>query len=624
MSKLLNSLILILCVLNLSTVYASDIPKLKFSENSDGKFIYCNNPESISRDNLSNSPNSSYIMNNIDMNADKYVIYVSHINRTAILDKNKNIIESGFDIELDVQLKAKDNTKLRINSIGFEVPKQNLQYKDNKLFQYENNWSCLNAVAGYMQRPIYELGTDKKYIPSKFNLVELDIKKGEEIWLSEYIDNYQTVAWLKPVHMIADIEILEGCMDINIAALKSNGILGDRTEHNNNAAKGIYYRDKQYKGIADTLPKVISDELNYTIDDNTEDGTLFPVKVSNQYTKDNPVTTWVTNINPQADIYSKNSSVESDIIHMYFKDESKLKYYGSNVKDKDDIWRFDVFHSDTKGYDGAETGYSSENYIPNYILDVSKDNTKFSCNLGNYGITNVYKININNKSSSTKYFNYNLTTTSSNIVNVKNKDENYIDSYSVSKSSGYEKKMDTMACVELPSNEVTNFYLEVTLPVNFPGGMENQFKITDTATEINFLENTYNNIPIVRNFTGKEFFKWYNRQFFISYDNKNWTKVKVSDEFKNIFEGSWDNYEIKCAGNKYTLRFCAYDSAPNLYYETINYYNKIYILDKNFNIISIHAFDKYPTQIDFKDGMFFVKADKEYYSADGLNWYEKN
>lgn len=625
MKKILILLVWILSIINIKPVFSNEIeaPDLKFSEMGGGKFIYCNNPEPIGRANLSDNsnPNSSYIMNNYNIEPDKYILYICHANRTEIKNVNGKIIESGFDIELDVQFKANKDTKILLNSIGFEVPKENLYYENGELIQYEDNWACLNAVANYMQRPIYRLNSNKKYIPQKFEPVEIDIKTGEELWLSDYIYNYQSVGWLKPVHIIADIQIIEGNVDINVAALKSNSVLKDRTNHNNNAKFGIYYRDRQYKGIANTLPQMISTKLNYTIDDNTKHGTALPVKVYNQYNKEgNKVDAWITNINPQADIYARNFAAETDMIKMSYYDESKLNYYGKDVGQKNSVWNFDVFHSDTKNYTGLETGYTQENYIPNYELGIDKDNIKFSCNLGNYGVTNVYNLSIKNDGTQTKYFNYKLTTISNNIVNVKNENGEYINSYSVCKSSSNERKTDIMACVELPPNQTTNFSLEVTLTINYPGGMENKFEITDTKPELVFLNNNYKKSLITRGFTGKEFFKWYDKRFYISYNNRDWFEKEVSDEFKQICDGNWNNYELKCAGDNYTLRWCAYDSAPNYYKEGLDYYKSIYILDKDFKITNKYDFDKYPSEISFSDGIFFVKAGSSYYSQDGINW----
>ena len=93
--------------------------------------------------------------------------------------------------------------------------------------------------------------------------------------------------------------------------------------------------DLTEKGIADSLPKVNVD-LEYTIDNTYKDGEYIKNKVFNQYQPDGYVTdAWCTNLNPQDDIWSKDISVQSDLLTLTYKDDSKLDYYGSNVKEKE-------------------------------------------------------------------------------------------------------------------------------------------------------------------------------------------------------------------------------------------------------------------------------------------------
>ena len=63
-----------------------------------------------------------------------------------------------------------------------------------------------------------------------------------------------------------------------------------------------------------------------------KDGEYIKNKVFNQYQPDGYVTdAWCTNLNPQDDIWSKDISVQSDLLTLTYKDDSKLDYYGSNA-----------------------------------------------------------------------------------------------------------------------------------------------------------------------------------------------------------------------------------------------------------------------------------------------------
>ena len=89
-----------------------------------GKYIYCNNEEGIFLSTLADSTTDepSYIMNNYDLTPDKYIIYLSHFNYTHTSDNSYNALERGFDVELDVEIYATEDTEIVINRTAFEFP----------------------------------------------------------------------------------------------------------------------------------------------------------------------------------------------------------------------------------------------------------------------------------------------------------------------------------------------------------------------------------------------------------------------------------------------------------------------------------------------------------------------
>ena len=102
------------------------------------------------------------------------------------------------------------------------------------------------------------------------------------MWLSEYIENYAAVPYLKPVNILVDFEVIDGVADFNICALKSTGVLRDRSNHDYSAPEAPFTRDRQYKGVADTLPKV-NTSLDFVVDYSMKTGDYFPVMIYNQY-----------------------------------------------------------------------------------------------------------------------------------------------------------------------------------------------------------------------------------------------------------------------------------------------------------------------------------------------------
>lgn len=622
--SLLIILITALCI----TASASEVrpADIRFTPDGGGKFIYCNNHEKIGREHLADrdNPNPEYLMNNDHLTADKYAMYVSHLNQTELKDENGNIIETGFDIEVDVQFKAHQDTTVSLTAIGFEIPKIDAYYENGNIVKTEYSWGCMNAIADYTQRPIYELHSGERYMPRDFTPVSFTVKAGESVWLSEFIENYAGVPWLKPVLIVADFEILEGDVDINVAALKSNGNLRDRSTLSTNAARGRYYRDRQYKGIADTLPSVTTKEMQYTIDDLFVSGTKLPVTVYNQFRPEgNTLTTWFTNLNPQTDIWARYDCAESDMLQFKYEDETKLDYYGPGVSalSRDTTWVVDVFHSDTADYPGADSGYNSFNYVPNYPLTTTLENNQLGCNLGNYGVNTNYKIKIQNLSNKTWYFNYRLKTTSNNVVNIKDENGEYMTPYSVCKGPAMEQLQDTLAVVELKPHKTTTFYLEVMLPMNYPGGMNNTFVVTDAPMEIPLDNPEREKVKSSENYTGKEYYKWENRNLYTSVDLENWQVHYLTTQTKDIFDQNWGSYEIKSAGNKYFVKCSMYSSGPSYYQGVLNYFNTVYFLDKDFNLTGKYTFDSFPTDITYAKGKYFVKTEYgSFYSSDETNW----
>lgn len=621
-------------------------PKLEFEEAGGGRFIYCNNSETIRRWHLADNsnPNPTYIMTNKGMTKDKYTLYFSHLNRTekretetedletnqskVIADSENPVLETGFDIEVDVQFTANEDTSIKFTALGFEAQQPKNYYYMSRLINYEDSWGCMTALSSYFNMPIYEQGDVLKYNPVRFQPITAVLKKGETLWLSKYISNYSAVSWMKPVHLLCDFEILNGNCDINIAALKSSGTLKDRSQLAENPADGRYYYDRQYKGIADTLP-IVNADLSYTIDDSIENGTYLPVTIENQYTDgENQVNTWVTHLNPyDAAKYIKKSCVSSDLIEFTYKDDSKSDGYGSGImKNKNDnIWYFDTLHSDLKSYSPKQSMYSPSNFIPNYELDPTKYSTDVSCNLANYCVKEHYNLTVENMGSKTRYFKYNLATTANALVNILDENGKYINPYLIAKGYDESRPNEAMATVELPPNKVTEFTIEVFLPINYPGGFENQFQIVESGIKFDFPQDMKQGNVKDMNFTGKEYFKFENGELYTSTDSyKNeWTHRELNAYTRSVFEGNWNNFEILNTELGNVMRYKDFVETPSYYSGEIKYRNKIYFLDDSYNIVKTAEFNEFPSAISYAGGEVYVKAGAVYSTADGENFRER-
>ena len=443
---------------------------LVFEEQGGGTFIYCNNHEGIRQQDLSTRAeyNDGYtptlIMNNPNLGVGNYTMFIYHSNHT------------GFNIELDAQFFS-NNAEVTIKSIGFETPNAG------------ESWACLQSWADYKNMEIRPLLGGASYEPTSFTERDMVLNTNQSVdWLSNYISDYSAIADGNVVNIVVDFEVTSGSVDVNIAALKSTGILRDRSQHDSNALPGEYFRDYQYKGIADTLP-IKNARLYFSFDGDNVNEDL-PVTVFNQYHKGgSTVTKWITNLNPH-DTSSTNMVAESDMLSFDYYDGKKLQYYGENVPDaqKDPVWHFDVSHSDTKAYvDGVP--YTPGDYIPNYPLSVNIDNSQTKCNLGNWAVSEQYVLSVRNFDSAPRTFTYKLSSSGNNIVAIRNHAGMLLNPvnlmgvlngesnvYAVSKGEQSSFVEDDLFTTTIPSMTEVNIIIEQLLP-GASAGMQNRFHV---------------------------------------------------------------------------------------------------------------------------------------------------
>ncbi len=580
---------------------------LNFTPEGGGKWIFCNNPEALKNRDLMNSGDNppSYIMNNENLEPDLYDFILCHINHTSTRDD----YGAGYNIELDIELTAVEDSEITINRVSFETPEDEAFIYSNGTWAKEmNKVGCIHGLASFLGVNLAELNGAWLYEAEEYEPVTVGIKKGETIWLSEFIDNYSTVAYGKPVQIMGEIALNSGKMNMNVAAFKASEELRDRSGFEPNAKFGEYTYTRTQKGIADSLPKV-SVSAEYTIGKMTKNGERMPNKVFNQYEPEGYVTeTWCTHLSPQDDIWSKTISVQSDLLSMTYPDESKKTYYGSKVseKDKDGVWIWDPYHSDTAKYPGTSTWYKADRYEPNYHLSVKRGNEGYACSLGNYAVTETYNLKVKNTSDTDRYFEYVVETAANVAVFVEDAD---------GKHSGYVKgehdtaTSDVMASVKIPANSEKEFSFNLVLPINYVGGIRNSFVVSDTKSTGKTYEDYLKEPraakgPLIAGVPVSD------------------VKDKIPDEVKEITDGNYDRYELIKSYNGYMLRWTAWDSCP--YYYTANWdkVKTIYYLDENYNLVDKYKFDSLICFALFRDGQYYVQdaGGNRFKSYDGQNW----
>lgn len=593
---------------------------IEFKKAGGGQYIYCNNPENITEQDLSTdeNPNSTYMMKNEGLKPDRYSVFFGFYNYT------------DFDVEADIEFAAKDDAVITIHSIGFYIP------------YGEEYWNCLGAWSDFMGINIRTMNEYRQFVPyqpardqfpKKLKLSECND------WISNYIYNYDVIKPRTTFNMLVDFTIDEGEADVNFAALKHYGETGDRSHHNPNAARGAYRRDTSIKGIdSETLPMVQAD-LNIVIDEEDKDGENIMVGIKNQFHPEgNTAPHWMTNINPARDayIFSKNVAVGSDMLSFQYTDDSKLQYYGRKVpaSKRDNVWNFDIYHYDTTGY---ITGmrWKAENHIPNdYTAETmnleSIPNTDWQINLGNFGVTNRYKLTVTNNDSKERVLNYMLDTTfASNIIIIRDEDETMLNPYTLEKKNGYAlakgmihaKVEDCILSIPVRPGETKTYLLDMILPTNCYGGMLNALKVDSypylkEEPVAEFPQYLYQKSFDRIFFNGENYMKWEDDTLYEYGKNKKWSKLELPDSAKEIFQHNSNNFRVVKTNSGYAARFSAWDTYKD--YITIGENkNKVYFFDDSFNYLYSHTFAGYIYDMIFTDDTLFVRADRNYRSKDG-------
>ena len=607
-------------VLNMAAVRAIEPAELVFEQKQGGKYIYCNNHELIRSSDLADISveNAKFLMTNENLQPDRYAFFASFLNRTDIDKNDKSSGGRGFDIELDVMFRAKEDTKITIDRLGFEVPEHRNVFLGGDLYSTEDEWGCFDCWASYLQMPIKQINSGNVYEGTVFSDVTFTIEAGETVWLSEFIDNYREIPFCRSVNIMTDFVIESGKCDVNVAALRSDGTLKDRTKLSPNAAFGSYYRDRQYKGISNGLNEVTTKAV-YTVGDSDPVGKL-PVKVYNQYKPEgNVISDWYTHLNPRADQWSYALCTESDMLAFEYYDPNKSALYGKGVpeSERDNIYRFDTKHTDITVYNKA---YGSQyKYVPNRQLK-DGEGTEYACNLGNYGVIYNYDMEITNTGNKRRYLIYKLATSSNNLVYVKDENGNVIDNTVLSKGRKTTRISDDMASVALPAQQTTKFTVCVILTPNYAGGMQNSFYLSDTPALIETYETKRNGIEKDKYFTGKEYYNWNGGKLNFSADKENWYEVSLPSKVMDGIKGNLNQFLVIYTGDGYMIRPSLYDAGS--YSHADHLYRDVYLLDSNFNLKAQQKFGAYPQAAVCANGVYYVQLSGSVFRSDGFKWWD--
>ena len=355
-------------------------------------------------------------------------------------------------------------------------------------------WADFSGEDVYAEK-FYELGrpTEEQLYLSEFeNYISLpqDFAIGEnsKTWFSQFLSSGQIAEMPGACWIIMEFEVTSGTVNFDTLAYQ------DPSSKNNInlpvIAKGNYFNDinnSTIKGKSDCAP-VVSTELSYVIDSTVPDETVLPVKVVNQFHPEghqnifNIFTTRTNSYGAEGKSNTQGNWETAD-------DSNMLSFFYTDDGGSGKTWIFDPTHDFVTGevLPTPETGP---------VEDVNR------AHLGNFGVTEKYKINLYNTGEADRLFSYRIEAGGSYIYKVNVKYDGveqtgekynrqlfrytYLDNYNKDGIQEEDKSFVTYEYIDipLPAGKTTEINLEVTLTTGCNMTAHNSLVIDrDTSVE---------------------------------------------------------------------------------------------------------------------------------------------
>lgn len=400
-------------------------------------YLFDDNPEHLNSRFLADGDEPSSIAHFSDLTEGIYTVFSYHHRGYSV----------GFDEDLyyDTVFSSSNGGSFKILSIGLDHDWDwNQAWADYtntsvQMPEYLRTFNCTcgrcKSGDGYINPdcPSVIRGESREPKTAEFDSLNKNfrISGGEMYCLSEIegriaregINHFRFGGYNEPMWLMMRFQVTNGTVDFDTVAYRD---INDAKAKFSSRHKGPFDNEPQYKGIAANAPEVTA-EINIEINDATPSGvmpvTVKNMRVPNGYTIPDGV--FATNVNTWRE--ERPISVESDLMELEYRDKTKLQLYGENADAIDDVWRFDAYH--TKLYGGyknrdkrilkrygAEVG---DRFVPNGEMSQLKYPTggepatdRFysytACNLGNFGVTDVYDINAVNRGADSRLLTFEI------------------------------------------------------------------------------------------------------------------------------------------------------------------------------------------------------------------------
>lgn len=434
--------------------YAPVIEFVPVSQSDDGYneyYIFDDNPEYLNENYLADGKTPSSIAHFENLSNGVYTVFSYHhrgesvdynaelyydVVFSATKDSELEILNLGLDHNWDWNQAWADYTETKVSMPMF-LRTFNCTCEKSCSCNQEN-LVCLNSNCPAIIRDEFREPKTKEF--DNLNQIK-SIKAGERIYLSDlvsYITEYDLNHFryggaVEPMWLMMKFKIKTGDITFDTIAYTNKEVADSKFSI---WKKGEFDNEPQYKGIADNAP-IVETEFNLEITDETKNGPI-PVTVKNARVPDGYTIadgTFVTNVNTWRE--ELPIAVESDIMELKYKDLSKSLLYGENSQDRDDIWKFDPYHTKIYSlnqfrkdklmrYDilvGDEFEPNGEilslKHPKNEQLSTDDFYATTACNLGNFGVTYKYIINLNNIGTRDRIFTYEMKSIAGQVYKFK-------------------------------------------------------------------------------------------------------------------------------------------------------------------------------------------------------------
>ena len=193
--KKLFAVILIFFALeiNIFNIFAEDKINLDFEPVSqNAKFIYCNNPENVTKEDLADRTynNNPTLLMKQKINTGEYDLFISLRNMTSAIEKSNR---EKLYVDAEFCNDSNQDLIIKFDRLGFQIPQSTMQSEPVSRYRNDTSWSCINAYSDYLQKKFNtsDFINDGKYdyithipepLPKIFDS-NIIIKPSEKFWL---------------------------------------------------------------------------------------------------------------------------------------------------------------------------------------------------------------------------------------------------------------------------------------------------------------------------------------------------------------------------------------------------------------------------------------------------------